>query len=109
MKKEQATFFVVTFRDPKDSKVTTLKAKSIYDSPLGLGFICISGFIFETNSLVVNPEAEDQAKKFKDTKSLHLSLYSILTIEEIGQTHEGLTLQKDRSNLHILPSPDATH
>lgn len=102
---KEKTFYIVTFTDPQDGEVKTLKAKTIYDSPLGIGFVQISDFIFESSLLVVNPQAEDLEKKYKDTKSLHISLYSILTIEEVGESHEGLALQKDRSTLHVLPAP----
>lgn len=95
--------FLVTFRDPDKSspdRITTLKAKTIADSILGLGFIRVSDFLFgPASSLVVDPTEDALRTRFEKTKSLHLGLHQILTVEEIGHDHKGLTLTTDRSNL----------
>jgi hypothetical protein len=101
---ERTTFYLVTFRDPKDGSTTQLKVTSIEDSSLGLSFIKISEFLFETGSLVVSPTEEQLQKRFENVKSLHLSIYNIISIEEIGVEHKGLIFDKDRSNLISFPS-----
>ncbi len=98
------TFFFITYREPREGKVVTLKAKTVTDSSLGLSFVAISNFIFDTNTRVVNPAEEDQKKRFENVKTLHLSIYSIISIEEVGADHDGLYFKKDKSNLVVLSS-----
>lgn len=102
-KKKEETHFLVTYRDPKDGKVQTLKCKKIEDSRLGLSFVSISQFIFSDSNLVADPTEENLKKRFEGTKALHLSVYSILSIEEVGSDHKGLNFKKDKSNLIMLP------
>ena len=103
-KKKEETFFLITYRDAKDAKVLTLKAKTVTDSSLGLSFVAISDFIFDTQSVVINPEEEDQKRQFEGVKTLHLSIYAIISIEEVGENHKGLKFKKDKSNLVVLSS-----
>jgi len=105
-KKRRDSYFVISYRDPKEGKILSLKSYSIQDSSLGLSFVAISDFKFDTNKVVVDPEEENLAKRLKDVKSLHLSIYSIVSIEEVGTDHEGLKFQKDKSNLFVLPTGD---
>ena len=104
-KKKEETYYLISYRDAKDAKVLTLKAKTVTDSGLGLSFVAISDFIFDTKSVVINPEEEDQKRQFEGVKTLHLSIYSIISIEEVGEDHKGLKFKKDKSNLVIL-SPE---
>jgi hypothetical protein len=99
--------YLITYRDPRDGRVIDLKAHTITDSSLGLSFVVIRDFVFDTESLVANPTEEGLRKRFENTKSLHLSIYSILSIEEIGKEHKGLQFEKSRSNLLVLPTNDA--
>ncbi len=101
-KKKEETFFLITYRDAKDGKVLTLKSKTVTDSTLGLSFVAISDFVFDTQSLVINPEEEDQKRHFEGVKTLHLSIYAISSIEEVGEEHKGLKFKKDKSNLVVL-------
>jgi hypothetical protein len=94
--------YIINFRDPMDGKVTSLKARFIQDSRLGLSFISISDFLFNEASPVVNPTEEAMKKRFAETKSLHLSMYSILSIEEVGLESKGLKFKKNKSNLIVL-------
>jgi len=98
------TFYIITFRDPKDGEIVSLKARSVSDSSLGLSFISISDFLFDTHSLVVNPSEENLAKQFESVKTLHLSIYTVISIREVGFEHKGLTFEKDKSNLVVLPT-----
>ena len=100
--KSKHTYYVITYRDPKDEKVISLKANCVTDSSLGLSFVAISDFIFDTNSLVLNPAEEDQKKRYEDVKALHLSIYTIISIEEVGGDNKGLKFRKDKSNLIVL-------
>jgi hypothetical protein len=103
-KKKEETFFLITYRDAKDANVLTLKAKTVTDSSLGLSFVAISDFVFDTQSVVINPEEEDQKRQFEGVKTLHLSIYAIISIEEVGENHKGLKFKKDKSNLVVLSS-----
>jgi hypothetical protein len=98
------TYYLVTYRDPKDGQTVSLKAKKVTDSSLGLSFIALSDFIFESDMLVVNPAEEDLKKRFSSVKTIHLSIYSVLSIEEIGLEQKDLTFEKDKSNLVVFPS-----
>src|SRR5687768_3490450 len=96
------TYFVITYRDPKENKIVECKAKTIRDSSLGLSFVSISDFVFTSkNSMVVDPTEEYLQKRLENVKSLHLSIYSIVSIEEVGQ-QIGLKFVKDKSNLVML-------
>ena len=87
----------------KDPKNITLRVSDIRDSNLGLSFIRLAGFIFhDALSSIVDPVAEKLKERFKSTKSLHLSIYSIVSIEEVGVNHTGLTFEKDKSNILVL-------
>jgi hypothetical protein len=88
-KVKDKTHYVITYRDPKDNKLVSLKAARVTDSSLGLSFIAISDFVFSSSMLVVNPEEED--------------IYTIISIEEVGPAHKGLHFKKDKSNLLVLP------
>ncbi len=100
------THFVITYRDPSADKNTSLRVKNIGDSSLGLSFIRVSDFVFDTSSLVVKPDEEALQKRFENVKSLHLSIYTIFSIEEVGEDNTGLSFSKDRSNLVVLPGID---
>jgi len=101
-RKKEETMYLITYRNAKDAKVVTLKAKTVTDSSLGLSFVAISDFLFDTKSVVINPEEEDQKRQFEGVKTLHLSIYSIVSIEEVGEEHKGLKFKKDKSNLVVL-------
>jgi len=102
--KKSDSYFVITYRDPRDGSIVTLKARTIRDSTLGLSFISISDFIFDLDGIVVNPVEEQLRVRFENVRSLHLSIYSIISIEEVGMKQKGLTFKKDRSNLIALPT-----
>ena len=94
------TYYLVTYRDPKDGQTISLKAKKVTDSSLGLSFIAM----FESDMLVVNPAEEDLKKRFSSVKTIHLSIYSVLSIEEVGLEQKDLAFEKDKSNLVVFPS-----
>ena len=98
------TYYLVTYRDPKDGQTISLRAKKVTDSSLGLSFIALSDFMFESDMLVVNPAEEDLKKRFSSVKTIHLSIYSVLSIEEVGLEQKDLAFEKDKSNLVVFPS-----
>lgn len=102
--KKDIPLYLIHFRDPKDGEMVSLKAHSITDSSLGLSFVRISDFVFDLSSVVVKPSEEQLAKRLENVKSLHLSIYSIISIEELGKEHKGLHFIKDKSNLVVLPT-----
>lgn len=97
--------FRVTYRDLNDGKTVVIKASKVEDSSLGLGFICLSDFLFDGRHLVVDPGEEDLKRRLEDVKSLHLSIHCILSIEELGARNKGLKLKAGRGNLLLLPGP----
>lgn len=103
-KPKDESFYLVTYRDPKDGQILSLKAKEVGDSSLGLGFVRISGFIFHTEGLVVQPIEEQQRVRFENVRSLHISLYSIVSVEELGMKHVGLKFKSDKSKILAFPS-----
>lgn len=94
----------VTFRSPDDGETQTLRCEEVGDSPLGLGFVTVSGFDFETSSLIVDPRAQQLEQRFSDVRRLHLHLHAVLCIEELSD--EVLELQGDRSKLIVLERPE---
>lgn len=102
-KAKNKNYYVITYRDPKDNKIVSINAGMVTDSSLGLSFIAISDFVFSSSMLVVNPEEEDLKRRLADVKTLHLSIYTIISIEEVGPAHKGLHFKKDKSNLLVLP------
>ncbi len=102
MQNSNGSYFIITYREPVNGNILELKAGTVGDSSLGLSFIAISDFLFDTGSLVVNPAEEDLKKRFEDVKSLHLSIYTIISIKEVGMEHKGLSFKKDKSNIVVL-------
>ncbi len=102
MSSSNKSLFLIHYKDPVDGKVMSLKAHSIKDSSLGLSFVSISEFVFESSALVIKPSEEHLMKKLENTKSLHLSIYSILSIEELSD--QKLSFDSDRSKLLVLPT-----
>ena len=100
--KNQNSYYVIHYREPRTGENVTLKARQIHDSSLGLSFVCVSDFIFESEGLVIKPSEEQLRKRLENVKSLHLSIYSLLSIEEVGINK--LKFKNDRSNLVALPT-----
>ncbi len=94
--------YLIQYRDPKDGRSVSIKARKITDSILGLSFIAISEFVFEEAGLLVNPEEEAKKLQFENVKTLHLSIYSILSISEMAENTRSLNFKNDRSNLLVL-------
>lgn len=103
-KSSTAVCYVVTYRDHKDNSIHELKVRNIEDSSLGLSFIALSGFIFETEGIIVRPEEETKRQHFEKIKTLHLSIYSVISIAEVGAETPKLAFKKDKSNLFVLPT-----
>lgn len=106
-KKADKTYYLVNYRDPRDGGHQSLKAKKIKDSSLGLSFVSISDFVFDENSILVNPEEEAKKLELENVKTLHLSIYSILSISEIGAHKKDLSFKNDKSNLLVLTNEPA--
>jgi hypothetical protein len=100
-----AAHFVVTWRDPAEGKVHHLRVRQVTDSSLGLGFVCLSGFVFERSGVLVDPAEEALRVRLDGVDRLHVNLMSVLTIEERGDVD--LTLA-DRSKILVLPGRDGT-
>lgn len=98
------SYFEVHFRDPKEGEIVSLKATNVADSSLGLSFVSLSNFIFDKSSLVIKPSEEQLQKRLENVKSLHISIHSIISIEEKGLEPKSLTFEEDKSKLLIMPS-----
>jgi hypothetical protein len=98
--------YAVTFRADAGETVT-LRARKVTDSELGPSFLCLSDFVFSEGRLV-DPTQERLQRRFADTRRLHLNVFAIQTIEEVGTDHPGLTLDADRSKLILLPDPSGS-
>ncbi len=84
-----------------------LKAKRIEDSNLGLSFVRVADFIFDTSSVLVQPTEVQLQQKLENVKGLHLSIYSIVSVEELGGPSgkgSSLKFKKNKSNLISFPS-----
>lgn len=101
--------YLVTYRDQKDGSVVTIKVRGIEDSSLGLGFVALSGFIFDQNTILVQPDEDAKRKKFENIKTLHLSIYSIISIAEMGSDTPKLAFKNDKSNLLMMQPPSSPH
>jgi hypothetical protein len=95
---------VVTYRTPEEG-IATLRVRRVEDSELGPAFVCLSEFVFDTGSRIANPAEEQLARRFESTRRLHLNLFAIQSIAEVGVDHPGLKLDPDRPNVVVLPSP----
>lgn len=104
MSKPAKTYFRISYRDPVEGKIVDLKAAKVEDSSLGLGFIAVSDFVFDSTGLVVDVVEENLRKRLEDVRSMHLSVYSILSIEEVGAKNRGLHFKNDKSHLVVLPA-----
>lgn len=100
---DKKTYYFISFRDPKDGKIQQIKARSVKDSNLGLSFVSISDFVFETSKVIIDTKEEELKKKFENTKSFHLSIYSIISIEEVGEDIAALKFEQNKNNLLVLP------
>lgn len=98
------SWYVVTWRDHRDGSVQTLRARDVGDSPLGLSFVAVRDFVFEDGP-IVNPAEESLRKRFEKTRTLHLSLYAILQIEEVGEEAPALVFRNDKANLQLVRPP----
>lgn len=105
MSSNESSMYLVHFRDPETGEIAHVKAKSVSDSSLGLSFVTLSDFVFVTSRLIANPKEEQMRDRFKDVKALHLSIYNIISVEEIGADHKALKFKNDRSSLVVLDRP----
>lgn len=103
--KKSTALYRITYRDFLESKNISLKCRKIVDSPLGFSFVALSQFVFDDkNSVLVKPSEESLKKKLEEIKTLHLSIHSVIAIEELSSFP--LSFKKDKSKLLILPSRD---
>ncbi|MCB9689105.1 MAG: DUF1820 family protein [Alphaproteobacteria bacterium] len=103
------SWYVVTWRDHRDGSVQTLRARTVEDSSLGLSFVAIRDFLFESGP-IVNPAEEALRGRLEKVRTLHLSLYAILSVEEVGEDPPALVFTNDKAALQLVrpsePSKD---
>lgn len=98
------THYVITYRDPERDETVTLRARSVADSTLGLSFIAISDFLWGQTGKLVDPAQEALQTRLAQVRTLHLSIYRVMSIQEVGVEHDGLRFDRDRSNLVVFPN-----
>jgi len=104
----EANLYVVTYRNPeKQEENITIRVRQINDSELGPTFIALSGFVFHTSSKLLNPQDEYAKKRFQKTKKIHLSIYHIISVEEVGDDIALSLASKDGDVL--IFDPDKPH
>jgi hypothetical protein len=59
--------------------------------------------VFDTTSRLLNPAEESLRKRFEHTRRLHLNVFTIQAIAEVGEEHPGLQLAAERPNVVVLP------
>ncbi len=99
------TWFVVTFKDPKDGSVQSVRCRRVSDSSLGLSFVAIGDFVWEGTGPIVLPAEEALRKRLEHVKTLHLSLYAVLSVEEVAESESEpprLVFENDRSKVLVL-------
>lgn len=102
----EKTHYIVTFREPGEERATRLRVQIVEDSPLGPAFLTVSGLLFGYGSrTLVDPVEEALQRRFKDVVRLHLQLYNVVSIEEVGDGNPGLSTDVDRSKVIPLQPP----
>ena len=88
-----SSIYIVTYRNPeKPAENIEVRVRNVEDSALGPAFVSLSDFVFGTSTGLINPRDEYAKKNFSKTKTLHLSIYNVVTIEEVGDDNPGLKL-----------------
>lgn len=103
------TWFVVTFKDPRDGSVQTVRCGRVSDSSLGLSFVAVGDFVWEGGAIVL-PAEEALRKRLEHVRTLHLSLYTVLSVEEVAEPAAEpprLVFEHDRSKVVVL-RPEGT-
>lgn len=98
------TWFVVTFKDPKDGSVQSVRCRRVSDSSLGLSFVAIGDFVWEGGAIVL-PAEEALRRRLEHVSTLHLSLYAVLSVEEVAEAAAEpprLVFEHDRSKVLVL-------
>ncbi len=74
--------YKVSFKeDEKSDKKMTLTCHEVHPSEI-FGLICLQGFIFKDNQIVIDPSENDARRKYENTERLHLPHHLILSVEE---------------------------
>ena len=104
----ESNLYVVTYRNPeKQEENITIRVRKINDSNLGPTFIALSDFVFHTASKLLNPQDEYAKKRFQKTQKLHLSIYHIVSVEEVGD-EISLSLASKEGDV-LFFDPDKPH
>lgn len=105
MARKDQSLFRVTYRDVTTDKFVVIKVRRISDSSLGPAFVEMSDFVFDADSLIVNPQEEEMKEHFSAVRRMHLAIYHIVSVEELGAGRSGLKLQRGKTNVVVLPHP----
>lgn len=93
--------YLVTFLDSRLGRHVTLRVREIVDSGLGIMFVRLSNFVLaDPGSRVVDPQVEELAARFGDTRALHVNRMSIISVEEVSDV--GIS---PLAPLNVVPFP----
>ncbi len=68
------------------------------------GFLEISGMLFDSDALVVDPTEEKMREEFADVEVLHVPMHGVLRVEQVRR--KGQALIRDReSGEKVTPFP----
>lgn len=78
----ESIFYRVKFKEnEKSEKFHTLVCREVRPSEI-FGLICLYGFVFKENPLVIDPSENEARLKYENTERLHLPHHLILSVEE---------------------------
>lgn len=100
---KQKHLYRINYITNKD--VYELYAEAVHTQEM-LGFISISGLVFDQQtSVVIDPIEERLKTEFKGVKTLHLPLQNVLKIEEVEQKKScKIKTLSPENNLTALPN-----
>jgi hypothetical protein len=84
-------------------KVYEVYAKSVASSELW-GFTTISGLVFASSAVLVDPAEEKLKEEFGKTQALHLPMHAIVRIEEVEERGTA-AIRDGTSGEKITPFP----
>jgi len=100
------TLYRVTFL--RHGKVYTLYANQV-DSGHLWGFIAVTGLLFDMHDgVVVDPTEERLREEFRHTKTLHLPIQAVLTVEEVEKKGPSAIRDAASGESVVTPFPLST-
>ena len=100
--KKPRTLYRVRFQDKGDEKPLTVVCETFHPSEI-FGLVTLEDLVIDSGpKLVVLPDEDEVAKRYKNTERLHLPFHVLVSVEEFQEEVEG-------AELHVIgdgPAPD---